>query len=112
MAESSDVSPCKRAKLNEALNGKHNQETAKESNGNCASAENGTVSNALEDFEVVRVLNHLRERHCIFLLAKEKKSQEENAIIKLEKTAFKVCSSQAGPMGGNGDSHWRGSCRS
>ena len=49
-------------------------------------------SDALEKFEVVRVLNHLRERHCIFLLAKDKSTNEENAVIKLEKTAFKVVS--------------------
>jgi len=94
MAESIEVSPCKRAKLSEELNGKH-QEASKEATENGINAEKSiekekdAASNALENFEVVRVLNHLRERHCIFLLAKEKKSQEENAIIKLEKTAFK-----------------------
>jgi len=51
---------------------------------------------------MVRVLNHLRERRCIFILAKEKGQEKENAIIKLEKTPFeediaglnRVCSAE------------------
>lgn len=86
MAEIQESSPCKRAKLDDVVNGKH-KEDAEESE--VAKTVNGISKNALEEFEVVRVLNHLRERHCIFLLAKEKNSGKENAIIKLEKTAFK-----------------------
>lgn len=45
-------------------------------------------TNDLHRFNVKRVLNHLRERHCIFLEAEEKETNIK-AIIKLEKTPFK-----------------------
>ena len=94
MAESIDVSPCKKAKLKDGaeMNGHRGREEKAVSRdaveaGPEMSAEN-PASDLLEKFQVVRVLNHLRERRCIFLLAKDKVTDEENAVIKLEKTAF------------------------
>jgi len=115
MADSTDdVTPCKRTELADSVAANGLEKLAKPKNGQSVSSEDGAgpeaksnvskESDALEKFEVVRVLNHLRERHCIFLLAKDKSTNEENAVIKLEKTAFKddiselnrVCSSEVG----------------
>jgi len=52
-----------------------------------AASEEPKTVNELDKFEVVKVLNHLRDKHCIFLLAKHKTAGDD-AVIKLEKTVF------------------------